>query len=146
MDFYTVRASANPQRGPSRLRLLEGISEDLDMFSQSLPESFRIDRSKATPATGVRECLPIYLFVAYPDPCIFRIIANIPTGSRSVYCPIDTGSTSRYARGKRRAGASDGVRGLCACGRVSRDDHRCRCRHVLDPLSVAPFHSLYTSS
>ena len=46
----------NPQRHHTRLRLLEGISEDLEVFSQSLPDSFRIDRSKPTPATGVREC------------------------------------------------------------------------------------------
>ncbi|KAJ9099762.1 hypothetical protein QFC21_003760 [Naganishia friedmannii] len=68
MDFYSVQASANPQRGPSRLRLLEGISEDLDRFSQSLPESFRIDRSKATPATGVRRYIPFYPAAAYFDP------------------------------------------------------------------------------
>ncbi|KAJ9111670.1 hypothetical protein QFC19_001029 [Naganishia cerealis] len=56
MDFYSVRTSSSRHRGPSQLRLLEGISEDLDMFSKSLPDSFRIDRLKATPATGVREC------------------------------------------------------------------------------------------
>lgn len=55
MEFHSVKANTNPQRGQTRLRLLEGISEDLEMFSRSLPDSFRIDKSKSTPATGVRE-------------------------------------------------------------------------------------------
>jgi hypothetical protein len=55
MEFHSVKANTNPQRSETRLRLLEGISEDLEEFNRSFPDSFRIDKSKATPATGVRE-------------------------------------------------------------------------------------------
>ncbi|GHJ89746.1 hypothetical protein NliqN6_6148 [Naganishia liquefaciens] len=54
VEFHSVKAITNPHRNQTRLRLLEGIGEDLGLFSRSLPESFRIDRSKPTPASGVR--------------------------------------------------------------------------------------------